>query len=123
MYTFNFPNMLGDVNSQLIEDKDAVRKNIVLTLNTEQLSLFGDPAYGSRLLTILFEQNTSLVIDLLIDEIYTTLVTFIPQIYIERKNITITTDKVNIYAELSYTYLVDGTSDMLSIRLTTYDNT
>lgn len=118
MYSFGFPSMIGSTTSNLIKDKDAIRSNLILLLSSEQTSLFGDPYLGSRLRQILFEQATSLAADLLIDEVYTAIITFIPQIYIERKNIRIVNIGQSLVLTLSYIYKLDNTSDLYSIKLT-----
>ena len=118
MYSFGFPEMLMSNTSKLLSDKDAVRSNVLLVLNSERNTLFGDPYFGTALKQAFFEQSNSLIVDLLIDEIYTTLITFIPQIYIERKNIVIYSDGTDLFAEISYIYVIDSTSDLYVINLT-----
>ena len=118
MYSFGFPQMLRSNTSVLISDKQAVRSNLVLILSSEQLSHFGDPLFGCRLKQALFEQEQSLVVDLLIDEIYTTIVTFIPQVYLTRKDIELTTDGTDVFATVHYIFALDNTSDLYTINLT-----
>jgi hypothetical protein len=91
-------------------------------LNSERLSLFGDPYFGTRLKRAIFEQSTSLVVDLLVDEIYTTIITFMPQVYLTRKDITMTTDGTDIFANINYVFVPDNTSDLYVINLTNYSN-
>lgn len=122
MYSFAFPNMLGSTQANLLADKDAVRSNLRLLLNSERLSLFGDPYFGTRLKRAIFEQSTSLVVDLLVDEIYTTIITFMPQVYLTRKDITMTTDGTDIFANINYVFVPDNTSDLYVINLTNYSN-
>ena len=122
MYSFAFPNMLSSTQANLISDKEAVKSNLKLLLSSERLSLFGDPYCGSRLKRALFEQASSLIVDLMIDEIYTTIITFIPQVFLTRKDITITTDGTDLFAHINYVYVPDNTSDLYSINLTTYEN-
>ena len=118
MYSFNFPSMLGSTTSNLLKDKDSIRSNLLLLLSIEKNSLFGDPELGSTLRQILFEQGTSVIADLLIDEVYSAIISFIPQIYIERKNIKIITVGQSLVLTLSYIYKLDNTSDLYAIRLT-----
>lgn len=118
MYSFAFPRMFGTTQSNLVKDKDAIRSNMLLLLSSEQQSLFGDPYFGSQLKKYLFEQRTSIVVDLLIDELYTTIVTFMPQVYLTRKDITIYSAKNQLFAEIKYYYTLDNTSDLFTIRLT-----
>ena len=117
MYSIGFPNMIGSNSTNLLKDKQAIKSNLILLLNSERMSLFGDPYFGTTLKKTLFEQSTSIISDLLIDEIYTTIITFIPQIYIERKNISLSTDGKSVYATLNVTYRLDNTSDLYTIRL------
>lgn len=118
MYSFNFPEMIRNNNAVLLKDKEAVKCNLNLLFSTERQELFGDPYFGSLLKRVLFEQAHSLVADLVVDEIYTAILTFIPQIYLTRKDIKLFIDKTNLYATISYVYVVDNTSDMYTILLT-----
>ena len=78
MYSFGWPDMLRSNTSKLIKDKDAIRSNLRLLLNSERLSLFGDPYFGTQLKQFKFEQNNNILKDLVIDEIYTTILQFLP---------------------------------------------
>lgn len=118
MYSFNFPEMIGSTTSKLLKDKEAVKSNLRLLISSERLSLFGDPYFGTALKRAIFEQPNALIVDLLIDEIYTAIITFIPQVYIERQNITIYNKGSTLYAELNYIYKPDNTSDLYIISLT-----
>ena len=122
MYSFKFPNMLSSVSSNTIEGIEAVRSNIKLLLASEKMSHFGDPYFGSQLKRAFFEQSSSIIVDLMIDEIYSTLITFIPQIYLTRKDITITCKKTELFAEIRYIYLPDNVSDLYIISLTKSDD-
>lgn len=118
MYSFNFPNMLNSVTSNLLQDKDAVKSNLTLLLSSERTSLFGDPYFGTKLKQAFFEQADTVIADLLIDEIYTTILTFMPQIYLTRKDIIITTNGTDLFAEIKYIYVPDNTADLYVISLT-----
>lgn len=124
MYSFGFPDMVSSLGAEncLLKDKEAVKSNISLLFDSEQLSLFGDPYYGSQLKKTLFEQADGIIVDLVIDEIYTMLVTFIPQIFVQRKDIEVFTDHTTIYAEVRYLYLLDNTADLYTIKLTSDDS-
>lgn len=118
MYSFNFPSMLNTVTSKLIQDKEAIRSNVLLLLQSERKTLFGDPYFGSQLKRMLFEQSTTVITDLVVDELYTTLTTFIPQIFLTRKDITLTCDGTDIYATVKYVFVLDNTVDLYTINLT-----
>lgn len=118
MYSFNFPDMLTTVDANLLKDKEAIRSNMLLLLSSERDTLFGDPYYGCQLKKYLFEQSSSIVPDLLIDELYTAIKTFMPQVNISRKDITVYVAKTALYADIKYYYVRDNTSDLFTIKLT-----
>ena len=118
MYSFSFPNMFTTGSAKLVEDKAAIRSNLVLLLSSEQKTLFGDPYFGCQLRKCLYEQSDSLIVDILIDHIYTTIKTFMPQVYLSRKDIRILAKRTSIVAEIRYYHVLDNTSDLFSIRLT-----
>ena len=122
MYSFAFPNMLSYNSSNLLADKDAIKSNLQLLLNVEKKSMFGDPAFGGTLRKAIFEQSRSLITDLLVDEIFSIIVTFMPQVYVERRNISLMADSTAVYAMIGITYRMDNTSDLLTIRLLEEDN-
>lgn len=118
MHSFAFPRMLNSTTANLLKDKEAIRSNMILLLSSERGSLFGDPYYGTELVKYLYEQSGSIVIDLLIDEFYTSIKTFMPQVYIERKDIKVYAVDTTLYADIKYYYIIDNTSDLFTIRLT-----
>lgn len=118
MYSFAFPRMIGSSSANLLKDKEAIRSNMILLLSSERDTLFGDPYFGCQLKKYLFEQSGSIVPDLLIDELYTTIKTFMPQVHITRKDIKVYVSKTTLYADIKYYYIIDNTSDLFTIKLT-----
>ena len=118
MYSFAFPRMLNSTTANLLQDKEAIRSNMILLLSSERDTLFGDPYYGTELKKHIFEQSSSIIPDLLIDEFYTTIKTFMPQVYLTRKDITVYVKKTTLYVDIKYYYIVDNTSDLFTIKLT-----
>lgn len=118
MYSFAFPTMLGSNTAKLVKDKEAVKSNLFLVLASERKSLFGDPYFGTALKRALFEQQNSLIVDLIIDEIYTSIIDFVPQVFLNRSDITIWNDHTDLFAEIRYVYMPDNTSDLYIIKLT-----
>lgn len=120
MYSIAFPNIFTNkIKTNLVKDKDATLSNLWLLLNSDKLTLFGDPYYGTSLKRAIFEQGDSVLIDLLIDEIYTTIITFMPQISLNRKDIKITVDKSKVFAEIKCKDLTDYTTNLYKIDITT----
>ena len=118
MNSFSFPKMFNQTTANLVYDKAAVRSNLLLLLSSEAETLFGDPYFGCQLKKYMFEQSSSIIPDLLIDHLYTAITTFIPQVFLTRKNIKVFTIKTTIYAEVSYIFAMDNTSDLFTIKLT-----
>jgi hypothetical protein len=96
MTSLKYPNMFR-VNSSEVwtaaEYKEATLQNISLTLRSFRNELLGDPYFGNTLNRYLFEQNDVILKDIIIDTIYPQLVAFIPQLKIDRKDITIIQDR------------------------------
>lgn len=117
MVSIAFPNILNSANTNLFNDKDATKSNLRLILLTELKSLFGDPGYGCGLKKFLFEQNSPIIRDLIVDKIYNTIRTYIPQLVCKRSDIEILKDKTNIYVDVKATNLIDYTVNNYSIAL------
>ena len=117
MKSIAFPNILGPVNTKIFTDNDATISNLRLILSTELKSLFGDPGYGCGLKRFLFEQNSPIVRDLLIDKIYNTIRVYIPQLICKRNDIDLSSDKTNIYIKLTAQNLIDYTINTYNIAL------
>ena len=67
----------------------------------------------------IFMQQGSYIVDLMIDEIYTTIRNFMPRIFVDRKDIQILGEGTKLYAKIKVTYLLDNTSDLYTIDLMT----
>lgn len=89
MRSIQFPNMFDRTVTNVVSDYDATLQNLRLLLLSEKGELFGDPYFGTGLRKYLFDQNDNVLRDILIDDIYSAIALFMPQIMIERKDITI----------------------------------
>ena len=122
MYSINFPKMFTSSKTLLLEDHAATLSNLKLLLASDRGGLFGDPYYGTILKRFIFDQNDLIVKDLIIDAIYSAIITFMPQISIERNNITITSDETDVYASIYCINIIDYETDMYNINLTSSDS-
>ena len=104
MKSFNFPKMISKGSADLLSDKAAIRSNLNLLFHSECGELFGDPYYGSLIKKYLFEQSSGIVLDLLIDAIYTTILIHIPQVYVKRKDISVSIDKNALVINILYIF-------------------
>lgn len=118
MFSIKFPDMFTSARTQLVADKEAVKQNIYLILKSDKTSLFGDPYYGNILKKLLYNQNDAILKDIIIDEIYTCIKTFIPQVILLRENIKITQHQNDLFAEVTIRYYDDLQSDLFNINLT-----
>jgi len=97
MISIKFPDMLSRTVTNTVSDYDATLQNLKMLLWSEKGSLFGDPYYGAGLKRYLFEQNDTILKNIIIDFVYTAVVEFMPQLNISRKNITVTINRNTFY--------------------------
>lgn len=121
MVSINFPNMFSTAKTNLIEGNKSTISNTRLLLASWKGSLFGDPYFGTNLKQFLFDQNSSVLRDLIIDDIYISLLTFIPQLAVQRNNIEVTSDGTDVYATINCINKLDNQPNMYQINLTTQE--
>lgn len=123
MYSINFPKMFSSAKTNLVRDKEAIKQNILLLFKSIRGELFGDPGYGTDLIRFIYSQNHSVIVDLIIDEIYMGIKLFIPQVLITRSDISIEQTKTQLIANVRVIYKDDLSSDLYQIPiLDTGDN-
>lgn len=84
------------------EHLDATKQSTILLLHSMRGELFGDPYFGIMLKRYLFDQNSYILRDAIIDMIYTQLAIFIPQIKVKREDINIVQDKAKGRLECTF---------------------
>lgn len=117
MYSIAFPDMFNHQKCYLIQDDDANYSNLRLLLLSDKLSLLGDPYYGTNIKRLLYNQS-SIIKDLIIDDIYRAVVIFMPQLTISRDNIDIYVENKDLYVSMSVTNKKDYVNNLYIIRLT-----
>lgn len=121
MNCVSFPNMFKGNSTVILTDNDtnssATLTCLHLLLGSEENTLFGDPAFGIRLRRYLFEQNNYILKDILIDEIYSKISEFCPQIYVQRSNISITNDKNKLYVNIKCKNRKDFKTNTYNLKL------
>ena len=122
MTSIQFPKMFSPNSTNITKDFDASRQNMLLLLHSEKGELFGDPYFGIRLKRYLFDQNNYILKDIIIDEIYTQLALFLPQLTVSRKDINIIQDKSILYCTFKAINNIDFTTDTYSLVLYDEDN-
>lgn len=121
LYSIAFPDMMSSNRINLVTDKDATYSNLYLILKTVTKDcLFGDPYYGTNLLRVIYQQNSVFLREIVVDEIYTAIITYIPQLRLTRKNIKVTSEGTRLYAEISAINVLNQQLDLYKIELTDF---
>ena len=115
--SIKFPDMFSNASTNMVDGHEATAQNLINTLYASKSSHFGDPYFGSNIKRRIFEQNDIILRDLIIDDIYTAISTFMPQIRVERKDIEIVQDRATIHANLKVKNLIDFNVEEFSIAL------
>ena len=122
MYSIAFPDMFSSARTNLYEDHTATLSNTKLLLGSFKKSLFGDPYFGSKIKDFVYEQNNIVLQDLIIDDIYVAIKQFMPQVAIQRKDISIKSKNNSLYATINCINKLDNQPNMFQIELVTSDN-
>lgn len=103
MNCIGFPKMFKANSTVVIDNSlEATRECVKLLLGSEQGELFGDPQFGVRIKRYTFNQNNYVLRDVLIDELYSKICLFCPQIQVSRDNISVeqSDNKLVVHLEL-----------------------
>lgn len=117
MKSFNFPNIFGDTYTKTIEDHEATVSNLMLTLMSAKNELMGDPYFGTNIKKLMFEQNDTILRDIVIDDIYSAILQFVPQLQLKRSDVKIIQTRTDIVVQIKATNLIDYQTDLFSISL------
>lgn len=115
--SIQFPDMFTRTTTNLAENYDATLQNLKLLLWSEKGELFGDPEFGTGLKKYVYDQNDYILEDLIIDNVYTAIATFMPQVYITRKDIKINVDHAKVIVTIKATNRLDFQTNLYSIVL------
>lgn len=122
MRSIKFPKMFNTSNTRVWKASDylqATKQNTSLLLHCERGELIGDPYFGLLLKHFMFDPNSYILRDQIIDMIYTQLAIFIPQVTVERKDISVFQDreKGKLYCEFSGINQIDYELNTYSLVL------
>lgn len=118
MNSIQFPKMFNSSSTNIVENsRDASLQNLKLLLGSEKGEFFGDPFFGIRLKRYVFEQNNYVLRDILVDEIYSQLLVFMPQLTVQRKDIKITSVGQRIIVSFKAINNLDFTTNMYELAL------
>ena len=115
--SFSFPNIFSTGTTKIIYDRDATRQNLKLLLMSTKQSLLGDPNYGTNIKKLIFEQNNAILRDIVIDDIYTTIQVFMPQIVVNRNDIELISERNTLIVNIKAKNMLDYTFENISLAL------
>lgn len=122
MNSLAFPKMFQGNSTLILKDKDATKTCVHLLVSSESGDMFGDPDFGIKLRKYTFDQNNYILKDIIIDEIYSKLTIFCPQIFLERKNITLTSEGSKLYCTVTCRSKLDFTINTFNLVLLDEEN-
>lgn len=117
MYSIKFPEMLSGQKTALVQDHDATAQNLKYLLLSDKMSMMGDPYYGTNLKRLLHSQSKVLK-DILLDDIFTAVAQFMPQVKMSRNDMDIYVLNQNVYVKFRCTNILDKVNNLYEICLT-----
>ena len=117
MNAIRFPDMLSSNKAAIVTERAATQQILKLLLLSNKYTLFGDPYFGSNIRRLLFEYNNVILQDLVIDDIYSAINTYMPQIRVLRQNIVVTSDGNSVSVTIRAQNLLDYSFDEYTINL------
>ena len=117
MNSINFPHLFVANATKVVKDKEASTQNLKLLLSCEKGEMLGDPSFGINLRKYFYEQNSFILEDLVVDEIYTAIKFFAPQINVQRSDIKIVRKKNKLVARIVGINRKDFTTNTYELAL------
>lgn len=118
MYSIAFPNIFNGSKVNLTKDYDAIKVNLKSLLMSNRGGLYGDPHYGLNMKQILWDQACKpVVIELLKDEIFNAIYSYMPQVSITRDDIDVKVDGNLVYASIEVKADSKIPSDLFNIEI------
>lgn len=117
MNCISFPKIFKGNSTSVQTGIEATKTCVHLTLSSERGELFGDPEFGIRLKRYIYNQNSYILRDVIIDEIFEQLRLFHPQLIVQRNDIKIVQNTTQLIATIKCINKVDYTTNMFNIVL------
>ena len=115
--SISFPKMFNK-NTTLVKSGDeAIMQNLSALLLSTAGGMTDDPYFGVNLKRYMFDQNNYILRDILIDEIYTQIKVFMPQLQVERKQISLVQQDTTVFVKIQALNREDYTTNMFQIAL------
>ena len=118
MYSIGFPDIFNGSTVNLDKDYYAIKTNLKALLMSSRGGLFGDPNYGLNMKEILWDQACKpVVVELLKDEIFNAIYSYMPQITVTRDDIDVTVDGNLVNASISVKADSGVISNLFNIKI------
>lgn len=122
MRSYQFPKMFNSNSSRIWRADEygkATKQNALLLIQSERGEFECDPYFGILLKHYMFNQNSYILKDMLIDTIYTQIAIFLPQVKVARDSINIVSDplKGRLYCSFSGVNQIDYTHNTFNLLL------
>jgi hypothetical protein len=122
MRSYKFPKMFRFNSSRIWREDEynkATKQNVLLLLQSERGELECDPYFGILLKHYMYNQNSYILKDMLIDTIYTQIAIFLPQVKVSRNSIDIISDNIKgqLHCSFSGVNQIDYTHNTFNLLL------
>lgn len=121
--SISFPNMFSTGSTKVKYDRDATKQNLLLLLMATKQSLLGDPNFGTNIKKLIFEQNSNILRDIVIDEIHSNIQIFLPQIKVQREDIELVAQGNTLYVNVKARNMIDYSFEDISLALYALEET
>ena len=115
--SISFPKMFNKNTTLVKSGDDAIMQNLSALLLSVAGGMKDDPYFGVNLKRYMFDQNNYILRDILIDEIYTQIKVFMPQLQVERKQISLVQQDTTVFVKIQALNREDYTTNMFQIAL------
>ena len=116
-----FPSMVSNTSTKIFSEHEATASNLRLLLFSDKGGLFGDPYFGTNIKKLMFEQNDTVLRDIVIDDIYSAILQFMPQVLVKRRDIDIIQSGSSVFINIRATNMTSYTTDLYQIDLLSYE--
>lgn len=117
MNAVKFPDMISVNQTNIVRDWEATRQNLNALLHSYKKTLLGDPNFGVNLRRLLYESNNDILRDLVVDDLYTAIKSFMPQVRVTRGDIEVNSVGNSVVVDIRAQNRLDFSFDSYSLEL------
>ena len=117
MNAIGFTEMITSNQSVVLKDQAATEQNLVNLFHCPKGTMFGDPYFGTNIQKFFYDNNNVVLQDLIIDDMYSAIAEFIPQLRVLREDIKLTGTLNTVSATIRAQNLLDFNFETYNIKL------